>query len=117
MVSADGSTVVGASFSANGLEAFLWTEDGGMRSVKDLLTNEYGLDLTGWSLSRARGISADGSTIVGYGRNADGNTEAWVARLDTSDSQSVPEPASMLGLLGVAAFGTASKLKRKNKKA
>ncbi len=87
-----------------------------MRSVQDLLTSEYGIDLTGWSLSQATGISADGSTIVGYGRNADGNSESWIARLDGSKSQSVPEPSSMLGLVGVAAFGTPSKLKRKNRK-
>lgn len=45
-ISADGSTVVGYSKNANGGGAFLWTENEGMRFIKDVLTNEYGLDLT-----------------------------------------------------------------------
>ena len=35
------------------------------------------MNLTGWSLTRASAISADGSTIVGYGQNGFGQPEAW----------------------------------------
>ncbi len=81
-VSADGSVVVGHSESASGVEAFIWDKNNGMRSLKDVLVNDYGLDLTGWTLMSARGISDDGRTIVGYGFHPDNlNTEAWVVRL------------------------------------
>ncbi|GAI92515.1 unnamed protein product, partial [marine sediment metagenome] len=70
-VSADGSVVVG---SDNG--AFIWDQYNGKRDVKEVLENDYGLDLTGWSLTKATGISADGSTIVGYGNNG-----AWIATI------------------------------------
>ena len=52
-----------------------------MRSLHELLANNYGLDLTGWQLGPARGISSDGATIVGYGINPAGMTEAWIASL------------------------------------
>ena len=87
-VSADGSIVVGYSESALGYEAFVWDTDNGMRNLKDVLEGDYGLDLTGWTLREAWDISADGLTIVGYGINPDGNTEAWAA--------TIPEPATVL---------------------
>ena len=59
---------------------------------------DLGLDLTGWQLNNATGISADGLTIVGYGPNPNGDTEAWIAV--------IPEPSTglllMTGLLGFA---------------
>jgi probable HAF family extracellular repeat protein len=94
-VSGDGSIVVGRSRSASAPfgEAFIWDASSGMRSLKDVLVNDHGLDLTGWTLTDATGISADGSTIVGSGSNS-GRLEAWVAV--------VPEPSSlaMLSLAG-----------------
>jgi probable HAF family extracellular repeat protein len=89
--SADGSVVVGSSVSASGQEAFIWDAANNMRSLKDVLVGQ-GLDLTGWTLEWAEGVSGDGRTIVGCGINPDGNYEAWVAV--------VPEPAT-LGLLAV----------------
>jgi probable HAF family extracellular repeat protein len=86
--SADGSVVVGYGTSASGKEASIWDAVHEMRSLKGILVSEYGLDLTGWTLTEAWGVSADGKTIAGYGTNPAGNIEAWVA--------TVPEPATLL---------------------
>ena len=61
----------------------------------DVLLASYGIDLTGWRLTSANAVSADGLTIAGYGTNPSGNVEAWIARI-----LPVPEPTSG-GLLGV----------------
>ncbi|GAH22327.1 unnamed protein product, partial [marine sediment metagenome] len=47
--------------------------------------NDFGVDLTGWTLRSATGISDDGLTFVGYGLNPSGYQEAWIA--------TIPEPA------------------------
>jgi len=62
-------------------------ESNGMQRLKDVLTNKYGLNLSGWSLTDARGVSADGLTIVGWGKNLDGRFEAWIA--------TIPEPTTI----------------------
>lgn len=78
-VNADGTVIVGKS-SNLGNSAFIWTNGAGRR-IQDLLVNDYGLDLTGWTLVNATGVSADGRTIVGTGNNPDSRAEAWIARL------------------------------------
>jgi probable HAF family extracellular repeat protein len=80
-VSSDGSVVVGCSGSVYGAEAFIWDSENGMRSLKELLTNVYGVDLNGWTLTEANSITDDGETIVGVGVNPDGNQEAWLANI------------------------------------
>lgn len=70
-----------------------------MQSIYEILT-VHGIDLTGWTLGSASGISADGFTIAGTGKNPDGNAEAWIANLETN-SHTVPEPATMLLLSSV----------------
>lgn len=80
-LSADGSVVVGYSWFDPEDEAFIWTQASGMRSVAEVLTNDYHLDLTGWTLQRATGVSDDGTVLCGYGTNPDGSVEAWVAHL------------------------------------
>lgn len=81
-VSGDGSIVVGNSADDVFLEAFIWDEQNGMRNLQSVLTEEYGLDLTGWRLYVARDISDDGKTIMGLGTNPNGKREAWIAKLD-----------------------------------
>ena len=81
-VTADGSVVAGMDdFHVRLGDAFLWDEARGMRIVRDLLVNDYGLDLTGWTLWSATGVSADGQVVVGMGENPAGVFEGWVARL------------------------------------
>jgi probable HAF family extracellular repeat protein len=84
-VSADGSVIVGRGHNASDGEAFIWDTTNGMQSLQDMLVNDHGLDLTGWTLFKAEGISDDGLTIVGYGYTPNGyDMEAWIA--------TIPEP-------------------------
>jgi len=92
-VSADGSIIVGY---ANG--AFIWTESSGIQNLQEVLEHDYGLDLSGWQLSAANGISDDGKVIAGEGCNTNRDTsgggsscsvngkkgihEAWAVYLD-----------------------------------
>jgi probable HAF family extracellular repeat protein len=94
--SADGSVVVGMSYSSTDETAFRWTQARGMESVLDLLV-ESGVDMTGWKLRGASSVSADGQVIVGYGINPSGYGEGWLA-----DFRNAPEPsASWLFLLAI----------------
>lgn len=75
-ISSDGSRIVG---HVDGyMTAVMWT-DAGARSIADILTNDYGIQLDGWQLSTAEGISADGATIIGNGISPSGQPEGWVA--------------------------------------
>ncbi len=94
-VSADGSVVLG--YSGTGI--FLWDEVAGMRDLWSLLTIDYGLDLTGWVLQEALGLSADGLVIAGWGINPNGETEGWVASLRSS-AVAVREPSTFALLAG-----------------
>jgi probable HAF family extracellular repeat protein len=98
-VSADGSIIVGYSESGTGNGAFLWDSVNGMRSLYNVLTVDYGLDLTGWTLSSAWGISGNGRYVVGYGTH-NGNTEAFLVDLYNAPA-AVPEP----GILSLLAVG------------
>jgi probable HAF family extracellular repeat protein len=100
-VSADGSVVVGKGISANGTEAFRWTQSSGMANLKETLIGA-GLDLSGWTLTEATDVSADGFIIVGEGTNPSGQSEAWVVDLSP---EAVPEPLTILGAMTAASFG------------
>lgn len=63
-ISADGSVVIGRSLSASGLEAFRWTQGGGMVGLGDLAGGSF--------QSIANGVSADGSVVIGSSISADG---------------------------------------------
>lgn len=100
-ISGDGSVVVGWGKSGVGDEAVLWTADKGMVNFKDMLEDDYGLDLTGWNLSKAYDISDNGLTIVGSGINPSGQGEAWIA--------TIPEPSTICLL----SFGTLALLRKR----
>jgi len=76
--------------------AILPARASGLRSLRDLLVKGYGLDLTGWTLRSATGISADGRSIVGFGIDPSGD--------DRACSPSSPKAGLLvaLGLAGVA---------------
>ena len=70
-VSADGAVIVGSTgFIRNGFElhfhATMWSRYTGVVDLNGYLPY-LGVDLTGWVLQRANGVSADGRTIVGDG--------------------------------------------------
>ncbi len=104
-VSGDGRTVVGVSIDSSSYMAFIWDQIHGMRRVVDLLT-EAGIDMSGWHLAAATGISADGRVIVGYGSNPfrPNSTEAWLVDLGPLP---VPEPTAMVICAGLALCGAA----------
>jgi len=73
-INADGSAIAGN----DEVGAFLWTADGGMMDLRTyLLAN--GVDLSNWTLSHCRGISADGTALAGEGR-FNGQSRGWVVR-------------------------------------
>ena len=57
-VSADGSVVVGDSKAADGKEAFVWTAVWNeMRSLREILEDDLGVDLSGFTASTANHIA------------------------------------------------------------
>jgi probable HAF family extracellular repeat protein len=94
-VNADGSAIVGYDDFNNGTEdAFLWTPTLGMVDLNTYLPS-LGIDLAGWTLNKANGISADGAAITGVG-TLNGQTRAWLVTGVPS-----PGPASLLGTCGL----------------
>jgi len=81
-VSGSGNVVVGyatTDTSGNDGEAFIW-DYRGMRSLRQTLV-DAGVNMTGWRLLWANGLSLDGTVIVGYGLNPLGQLQAFRAVL------------------------------------
>jgi probable HAF family extracellular repeat protein len=95
-VTDDGALIVGySSIASTSDRAFIWDAAHGMRDLRTVLRTQFGLPLTGWTLTRANAISPDGTVIAGDGINPRGDFEGWVAV--------IPEPgASSAVLLGLA---------------
>jgi len=104
-LSEDGSRLVGYG-DAGAFTALVWDGTGATpRSLEDILTMDYGLDLAGASLNIASAISLDGNTIVGIGKEA-GSTTSSVFYVTLTP---VPLPAAawlfgsgLLGMIGIA---------------
>jgi probable HAF family extracellular repeat protein len=92
-VSGDGNVIVGIADSRFSTVAFAWDQFHGTRRLPELLESQ-GVDLTGWQLEIARGVSYDGSVIVGNGTNPSGEREAWLARFDAGTF--IPEPSALV---------------------
>jgi hypothetical protein len=85
-VSANGAVIVGIANDASGDDAaFIWRASYGLRELAVVLEEDYGLDLGGWRLREARGVSdvnaAGEFWVVGAGVNPSGNPEGFVAKL------------------------------------
>lgn len=87
--SSDGNVIVGRASVAGNCgpfgcgsvgRAFIWNPQDGMQDLYQLLVSA-GVNLTGWRLDEARGISASGRVIVGVGLNPQGQTEGWIVDL------------------------------------
>jgi probable HAF family extracellular repeat protein len=94
-VSGDGNVIVGPG-------AFVWDEFHGTRVLADIVAAQ-GVDLDGWTLDVARGVSHDGLTVVGAAGRGPGpgrESAAFIVRLDPGTF--VPEPSSLiLGAMGL----------------
>ncbi len=81
----DTGVVVGtgkfANVGPNRYAPIIWSADTGLRDLQTVLEFDYGLDLTGWTLNEANGVSGDGRTIAGTGINPLGKQEAWIAHI------------------------------------
>jgi probable HAF family extracellular repeat protein len=81
-VNGDGSVVVGDLYlfvTEPVYRAFFWNRQLGMVDLNTYLPT-LGIDLTGWTLENAVGVSADGLTITGNGLH-NGRSEGWVVTL------------------------------------
>lgn len=95
-VSADGTVVVGQSRVETGnTEAYIWDQANGMRRISSILEDDLGIDLGGWRLLTAYGVSSDGLTVVGHGFDPNGNVQGWIAH--------VPEPSTGIFILSILA--------------
>ena len=96
-ISEDGSVVAGRAIVEGGFSAFVWDEQHGSRELVDILVDECGVDLMGWTPRLIGDISPDGLTLVGVAIAPDGHEEAFMAR--------IPEPAGfgILVFLGTLA--------------
>jgi probable HAF family extracellular repeat protein len=105
-VSADGSVIVGMSQAdLDDDDAIFWTDDAGWQLLYDVLLANGATGLSGWTLTQANAVSADGRWIAGWGYNALGQEEAFLA-----DIAPVPLPA--VGWLLAPAFGLIGWLRR-----
>lgn len=95
-VSGDGSILVG--YADGGINAMLWDPAHGMRSLQQVLLEEHGLDLPGWTMLGASAVSSDGRTVVGHATNPDGAIEAWRVELP---APSAPGDVNGDGAVGI----------------
>lgn len=84
-LSASGRRAVGSCYGLPGgqfvSDAFVWDATRGLRSVQGELLSHGIRAASGWALTGATGISADGHVICGYGIDPKGRESSWVATL------------------------------------
>jgi len=100
-VSGDRSVIGGAL----GDVAFLWDEQGGIRPLDQALTAR-GVDITGWTFNEIKGVSLDGTVLIGNGTH-DGHTAGFYVTL-------VPEPSGALVGVGLTAVACVTRVRRRS---
>jgi probable HAF family extracellular repeat protein len=88
-ISGDGSIIVGTTNVAGAARAYIWDAAHGTRDLRSVLTG-LGVNMDGWVLLSATGVSRDGRTIVGSGLGPPGIEQAWIA--------TIPAPAGWVPL-------------------
>jgi len=109
-VSADGSIVVGYSYSNSEVLPFIWSSATGMRDLTSVISSNGG-DVENWQLytNGVLKISDDGHTIAGNGVGPNGYNEVWVSHV-----ASIPDSTST-GSLIAACFCACVLLKRERR--
>lgn len=106
----DGSVIVGDARTAAGSEAFRWTQEEGIHRVADWLAAAGVSVAPGYTLGIARGISADGSVVVGEADGPNGS-EAYLARSSSLGSGVINPVRNLNSVLGTSeAFRSAQTL-------
>ena len=82
-VNGAGDVIVGYGTDTGGQKAMLWDARHGMRNLQSVLLSEYGVDYTGWTLRTAYDISAAGDAVAGSGTDPLGNTQAFIAQVNS----------------------------------
>lgn len=77
-ISDDGTLVVGNQGSG----AYVWTSDTGIKDLKDLLSCDPTLDLTGVGFLRAKALSSSGRRVACYS-SIQGAYHGWLAKIPT----------------------------------
>jgi probable HAF family extracellular repeat protein len=106
-MSAAGDVIVGTSEQPVGQRAFFWDTAHGIRDLRQVLIDDYGLadQVAGWQLTAVQHISGDGNLIIGGGVNPLGQFDGWVAV--------IPEPSSLaLAAVGLAAIALRHRTRR-----
>lgn len=78
-VSGDGGTVVGGVYFPSGYQVVVWGPNGQARRLRDILLAVGVTSHTEWSGLEAAAISADGTTVVGFGVDPAGLVQAFRA--------------------------------------
>jgi uncharacterized membrane protein len=83
-VSAEGTVVVGdcIGFHTGIPEPFVTTRQSGRFLLTEYLQLHCPKAIKGWRLISVRGVSRDGRTLVGWGSDPKGKTEAWIATIE-----------------------------------
>jgi hypothetical protein len=77
-ISGDGWTITSVGGSNKG---YVWNPIDGARYIQDILEQEFGLTLPGWTLRRTEAVSENGRFIAGYGFNPQGEIEGFLIEI------------------------------------
>lgn len=100
----DAQVIIGRSITGTRVESWRWIQDRGFELFTDVLV-EANVDLAGWTLLEVSGLSDNGLTFMGSGRNPSGQWEAWIV--------TIPAPGTAAFSLAVTAVSVVSSRRRR----